>query len=84
MIPGTSSHEFLPDEMGHKPDLEKVQPMVQNALIHAIFHLRKKNREPSHLSHSGGTLRNSHLQEILSITEVKNRFAPILIQSSME
>ena len=47
IIPGTSGHEFLPDGSGHKPGLEKVQAMVQNALIHSIFHLRKKNREPS-------------------------------------
>jgi hypothetical protein len=42
IIPGTSGHEFLPDGSGHKPGLEKVQAMVQNALIHSIFHLRKK------------------------------------------
>ena len=47
IIPGSSGHEFLPDRSGHKPCLEKVQAMVQNALIHSVFHLRKKKREPS-------------------------------------
>jgi len=54
-IPGTSGYEFLPrirsgagaDGTAHKSNLEKVQTMVQNALVHSVFRLRQKNREPS-------------------------------------
>jgi len=47
IIPGTSGHEFLPDGTVYRSDLEKVQAMVQNALIHSVFRLKRKNREPS-------------------------------------
>jgi hypothetical protein len=47
IIPGTSGHEFFPDGCNHKSGLEKMQTMFQNTLIHSVFHLRRKNKEPS-------------------------------------
>jgi nickel-dependent lactate racemase len=47
IIPGTSGYEFLPEPSDHLSSLEKVQRMVQYALIESILRLRKKNIEPS-------------------------------------
>ncbi len=47
IIPGTSGYEFLPDGCEHMPFLERVQAMVQNALIYSVSRLKRKNREPS-------------------------------------
>jgi hypothetical protein len=47
IIPGASGYKFLSGSFDHFSSLEKVQRMVQNALLESILHLRKNNMEPS-------------------------------------
>ncbi len=54
-IPGTSGYQFLPrisssagaDRTAQQSNAERVQAMVQNALIHSVFRMRQQKREPS-------------------------------------
>ncbi len=80
IIPGTSGYEFLPDGSGHKSDLEKVQAMVQNALIHSVFHLKRKienlpfvtfGRDLTLFPSSGNPLHNRGEKEICSCSHSK-------------
>jgi nickel-dependent lactate racemase len=47
IIPGRNGYEFIPEPSDFKSNLEKVQLMVQRAIIYSIYNLRRRNVEPT-------------------------------------